>query len=307
MADGGFSVGEDGWLNISVKITLISHWAFRSTLPPILRELPTIRLPRIDSRTRVLHQSTIRFLRNVVTLNRHMADGVGPIDKIDHCYRLTTNKWFARYEVRDLMSSSDYGDGMCSYSCLCNDPSWNRRPDRSGQTRSRWKADYGAKKTFFHSSDDVACSRCIGVKRDKDGYLTACLSSKNETRVEVQFGFKLTNCDGDVHSESTGKGERFWTVFEAEQCLIGSLHEFSFIDDCCEDTLLLCTEIASPDNGFLEDGYFLVRLDMRVKQKDNEVCEATVDGKTATIQVSFPYASTYCLPPELEFSGSGDS
>ena len=67
----------------------------------------------------------------------------------------------------------------------------------------------------------------------------------------------------------------------------GTLHEFSFIDDCCTDKLLPCTEIASPDNGFLDDDHFLVRLDMRVKQKDSELCEVTVDGKTATCQVSF--------------------
>ena len=30
-----------------------------------------------------------------------MAEGVGQIGEIEHCYRLTTNNWFARYEVRE--------------------------------------------------------------------------------------------------------------------------------------------------------------------------------------------------------------
>ena len=75
--------------------------------------------------------------------------------------------------------------------------------------RSRWKANYGAKKTFFLSSNDVACSRCIGVKRDEKGQLSACFLSKNETQVEVQFGFELVNYSDDVHSKRTGKEDRF--------------------------------------------------------------------------------------------------
>ena len=133
------------------------------------------------------------------------------------------------------------------------------------------------------------------MKHDKGGYLSACFLSKNETRVEVQFGFQLVNHVNDVHSKRNGKKIGFWTIFEAERCLIGSLHAFTFIDDCCEVKLLPCTETVPPDRGFwripnygfLRDDHFLVCLDMRVKQKDNELCEVTVDGKTATCQVSF--------------------
>ena len=62
---------------------------------------------------------------------------------------------------------------------------------------SRWKTDYGAEKRFFCSSDDVAYSRCIGVERDEDGYVSACFLSKNETPVEVQLGFELVNSNSE--------------------------------------------------------------------------------------------------------------
>ena len=45
------------------------------------------------------------------------------------------------------------------------------------------------------------------MKRDEDGYLYACLVSKNETRVEVQFGFKLVNSNSE-RGERTGKEDR---------------------------------------------------------------------------------------------------
>ena len=83
-------------------------------------------------------------------------------------------------------------------------------------------------------------------------------------------------------------------ILEVERCLIGRLHEFSFVDDCCEEKLLKCTEIASSDNGFLRDDHFLLRLDMRVKQEDNESCEVTADGKTATCQVSSMFDALSC-------------
>ena len=87
----------------------------------------------------------------------------------------------------------------------------------------------------------------------------------------------------------------------------GTLYEFSFMDDCCEVRLLPCTEITFPSNGFLRDDYFLVRLDIRVKQKDNELCKVIVDGKTATCQVCFLCSSMHRLTLKLELSGSRDS
>ena len=306
MANGLFSAVDDCWLKLSVKITMTSDEYFATTLPRILR-LPTHQLTKIDSGTEVRQQGTSRLLRGAITLGNHMAEDVcGMVDKINHHYRLTTNKWFARFEVSHLRSPSDWDGGLCSNSGLCINLFWIRRADRSLQTRLRWKTDYGAKKTFFRSPDDLTCSRCIGIKRDKDGYLSACLLSKNETQVDVQFGFKLMNHADPVYvkhrgryvllhssrkkwldSKHAGKENRFWTVFEVERCLIGSLHEFTFIDDCCEVKLYPCTEIASSYSRFLRDDHFLVRLDMRVKHKDNETCEVTVDGKTASCLVSF--------------------
>ena len=126
------------------------------------------------------------------------------------------------------------------------------------------------------------------MKRDKNGSLCACLLSKNETQVEVQLGFWLVENYNDAgQSKGTGKEDRFCICFEVERCLTGTLHEFSFIDDCCEAKLLPYTKTALPDDGFLLRGYFLVRLDMRVKQEDNEICDVTVDGNTATCQVSW--------------------
>ena len=145
------------------------------------------------------------------------------------------------------------------------------------------------------------------MKRDEDGYLSAVLISKSENRVGVQFGFELVNYIGDDLSKRTGKGDGFLTVFEVEGCLTGTLHAFSFVDDCREAKLLPCSEIASPDNGFQRDDRLLVRLDMRVKQRDNELCKVAVDGKTATCQVSFLYVAMLCLTPELKSSGSQDS
>ena len=112
--------------------------------------------------------------------------------------------------------------------------------------------------------------------------------------MEVQFGFKLVNLNSE-HNTRTGKEDRIQTVFEVERCLIGRLREFSFVDDCCEDRLLPCTEIASPDNEFLGyDDHFLVRLKMRLKQEDNESCEVTLNGKTATCLVSSMFDALSC-------------
>ena len=299
------SVGEDGWLKLSVKITIVSDEAFTNALPPILRQHPTHLLPKIDSGTEVRHQGTDRFSRTVITLDLLIAQGIGQIDEIDHCYRLTTNKWFARYEVRYSRSPSDCSGSLCSNSCLCIDPFWNRRQDRSLQMRSRWKAYYGAEKTFFRSSDDLVCSRCIGMKRDEDGYLSAFFVSKNEYRVEVQFGFELVNCANGDHSKRTGKRGGFRTVFEVDRCLIGTLHEFSCIDDCRKARLLPCSTITSPNNGFVRDDHFLVLLDLRVKRKDNELSKVIVDGKTAICQVSYCFVALSHM--KLESSGSRDS
>ena len=78
-----------------------------------------------------------------------MAEGAGQTDEVGHFYRLTTNKWFARYEVRHSRSPSGCDGGACSNSGLCIDPFWIRKADRSSQTRSRWKTESGAKKTLF--------------------------------------------------------------------------------------------------------------------------------------------------------------
>ena len=85
-----------------------------------------------------------------------MTEGIGQTDEIDHYCRLTTNKWYARYEVRDSRSPSDCDGGVCSNSGLCIDPSRIRKADRSSQTRSRWKTDCGAKKTLFRAADDFS-------------------------------------------------------------------------------------------------------------------------------------------------------
>ena len=153
----------------------------------------------------------------------------------------------------------------------------------------------------------LLCSRRIKIQRNEDGYLSARLLSKNETRVVVQFGFKSVNYTNDDHSKCTGKEEGFCIDCKADPMPTGTLHEFSFIDDCCEAKLLPCTEIASPDNGFLRDDHFLVRLDMRLKQDDSECCQISVVGKTATCQVSSMFRYIHCPTLNLEFSGSRDS
>ena len=47
------------------------------------------------------------------------------------------------------------------------------------------------------------------MKRDEDGYLSACLISKNENRVGVQFGFMLVKSVDVENSKRTGKGSGF--------------------------------------------------------------------------------------------------
>ena len=44
------------------------------------------------------------------------------------------------------------------------------------------------------------------MKRDEDGYLSACLISKNETRVGVQFGLVLVNHVAVEECKRTGTG-----------------------------------------------------------------------------------------------------
>ena len=70
LSDELSSVVEDGWLRLSVRITLVSHMGFRNALPPILKRLPAHRLPKIDSRTKVRHQGTNRFLTTAITFDR---------------------------------------------------------------------------------------------------------------------------------------------------------------------------------------------------------------------------------------------
>ena len=57
------------------------------------------------------------------------------------------------------------------------------------------------------------------------------------------------------------------------------------MNDCCEQKLVSCSQRRSQGPGFLRENYFLVRLDMRLKRDDNESCQISVDGKTATCQV----------------------
>ena len=47
------------------------------------------------------------------------------------------------------------------------------------------------------------------MKHAEDGYLSAYFSSKNETRVEAQFGFQLVNYANDDRSERTGNIDLF--------------------------------------------------------------------------------------------------
>ena len=55
----------------------------------------------------------------------------------------------------------------------------------------------------------LLCPRTIGFRRDERGSLLACLESKNETRVDVQFGFTLVNHGADENSHCTGSEMRF--------------------------------------------------------------------------------------------------
>ena len=57
------SVVDDGWLKLSVKITLASDVAFGNALPRILKRLPSHHLPKIDSGTKVRRQGVNRLLR----------------------------------------------------------------------------------------------------------------------------------------------------------------------------------------------------------------------------------------------------
>ena len=130
--------------------------------------------------------------------------------------------------------------------------------------------------------------RCIGLRRNERGSLLACLVSKNETRVDVQFGFTLVNHDADENSHRTGKETRFRMSKLVNGCSTGDLHAFSFMNDYCEHDLLSCSQIASQDFGFLRENCFLVRLDMRLKRDDSESFQISVDRKTAICQVISP-------------------
>ena len=116
LSDEPSSAVEDGWLNLSVKITLISDRHFTDALPSVLRRLPLRRFPKIDSVTEVRRRGTNRSLRTAITLDHSVVEGAGRIDEIDHCFSLTTNKWCARYEVRDSRSPCDFDGGACSNS-----------------------------------------------------------------------------------------------------------------------------------------------------------------------------------------------
>ena len=63
LSDEFSSAVEDGWLKLSVKITLVSDEAFGNALPRILKRLPTHHLPKIDSGTEVRRQGVNRLLR----------------------------------------------------------------------------------------------------------------------------------------------------------------------------------------------------------------------------------------------------
>ena len=113
LLDESSSAVENDWLKLSVRITPFNKKAFGDALSPILKRLPMHHLPKIDSDTKVRHQGTDRILRTAITLVHLMAEGIGLIEKTGYWYRLTTNKWFGRYEVRDLMSLSDCNSGLC--------------------------------------------------------------------------------------------------------------------------------------------------------------------------------------------------
>ena len=68
LSDKLSSAMEDGWLNLSVKITLLSDKDFRNALPSVLRRLQLHRLPKIDTGNEVRHQGTDSFSRTASTL-----------------------------------------------------------------------------------------------------------------------------------------------------------------------------------------------------------------------------------------------
>ena len=68
LSDEPSSAVEDGWLNLSVKITLLSDEDFRNALPQDLRRLLIHRLSKIDTGNEVRHQSTDRSPRTANTL-----------------------------------------------------------------------------------------------------------------------------------------------------------------------------------------------------------------------------------------------
>ena len=140
LSDDLSSAVDDGWLNLSIKITLVSREHLRNALPRVLRELPTHCLPKIDNRTEVRHQGTNRFVsENYNHSGSPLIEGVGRIDEIDRCYRLTTNKWFARYEVRDPRPPSETKMAVCVRTVVCASilPGSRERTDLHKRVRGR--------------------------------------------------------------------------------------------------------------------------------------------------------------------------
>ena len=67
----------------------------------------------------------------------------------------------------------------------------------------------------------------------------------------------------------------------------GRYRTFSSINDNWGCDILPSAEIQAVDDGFMRDDFFLIRLDMRLKQEDSEIFQMTVNDNTAMFHV-FP-------------------
>ena len=130
--------------------------------------------------------------------------------------------------------------------------------------------------------------RSICVKHRADGRLCAFLYNENPIQVVGHYSFTLVNFNDATKSKREGN-PRSGNALRVK---------FAWFQGCCRTflpsacrghwgfNLASSAVMLDPDSGFLQDDYFLLRLELRIRSPENECWNVIVNGKTATCRVS---------------------
>ena len=129
------------------------------------------------------------------------------------------------------------------------------------------------------------CFRRIGMRREVNGQLTACVKNVDVTRLTAHICLTLVNHRDDKRSRC--KGEEPVPVKSMTGLPSGALASFfpAILNDTHHFHLCRAEDVKDVSSGCLKDDFFLVRAEIRLKLPNNERWTVSVKRKTATCEV----------------------